>query len=87
MMSFLDCFNPCSIGLAIEGTTGPIRYLRRGCFNPCSIGLAIEGNGSRVQQQLLKLFQSLFYWISYRRSADSERQRRLSRVSILVLLD
>ena len=36
-------FNPCSIGLAIEGFDRRIKVGKYARFNPCSIGLAIEG--------------------------------------------
>ena len=36
-------FNPCSIGLAIEGQMAFTASLVFRSFNPCSIGLAIEG--------------------------------------------
>ena len=36
-------FNPCSIGLAIEGDYKSMNVAFAERFNPCSIGLAIEG--------------------------------------------
>ena len=36
-------------------------------FNPCSIGLAIEGPEWKLKGERRIGFQSLFYWISYRR--------------------
>ena len=80
-------FNPCSIGLAIEGASKRIHVTQKPSFNPCSIGLAIEGDSTIFISCCFLSFQSLFYWISYRRTTQYGQHLMGGIVSILVLLD
>ena len=65
-------FNPCFIGLHSKTAVEAQKSLCVTCFNPCFIGLHSKTNRQSYQPlELYPLFQSLFYWTSFKNSDNS----------------
>ena len=61
IFGLMSCFNPCFVGFALGGETGPleIRIYQLG-FNPCFVGFALGGNYPAIQGNNSRVVSILF---------------------------